>query len=154
MTLSRAGNGGAIWILIAIVAAIRLRRVGPFLLTLASVGVADLIALALKRLTSRPRPSVTYPEPEALVRTPLDLSFPSGHAATSFAAAVVLAAYVPRLAPALFTLAVLIAFSRVYVGVHYPVDVIAGAVLGAAVATALRSLAGRLRRRRRAPRPG
>ena len=58
---------------------------------------------------------------------------PSGHASTSFAGAVVLAALVGRAAPGLFTLAVVIALSRVYVGVHYPLDIVAGAALGTAV---------------------
>jgi undecaprenyl-diphosphatase len=53
---------------------------------------------------------------------------------------------VPRLAWPLYALAVLISFSRVYVGVHYPFDVLAGAVLGVAIAIALRTLAAALRR--------
>jgi undecaprenyl-diphosphatase len=61
---------------------------------------------------------------------------PSGHASTSFAGAVVLTALVRRAAPALFVLALLVAVSRVYVGVHYPLDVVAGAALGAAVGLA------------------
>ncbi|MDP9285952.1 MAG: phosphatase PAP2 family protein [Actinomycetota bacterium] len=63
-------------------------------------------------------------------------SFPAGHAATAFAGAVVLSVVAPRLAPAFLGLAVLIAISRVYVGVHYPTDVLAGAVLGALVGAA------------------
>jgi membrane-associated phospholipid phosphatase len=58
----------------------------------------------------------------------------------------------PRLAAPLFVLAAAVAFSRVYVGVHYPLDVIGGAVLGALVATALRRLVtGRLRSRQATP---
>jgi undecaprenyl-diphosphatase len=60
-----------------------------------------------------------------------------------------LAFYVPRAAPALFLLAAAIAWSRVYVGVHYPLDVLGGAVLGVLLAIALRWLvAARLRSRR------
>ena len=89
---------------------------------------------ALKALTNRDRPPLRYAEPKALVSVPHDGSFPSGHAATSFAAATILAFAFPRLWPLLFTLAAAIAFSRVYVGVHYPLDVVAGAVLGVLVA--------------------
>ena len=105
------------------------------LLALVVVGVlaAEVLALAGKQLTQRPRPSVRYPEPEPLMRTPLDLALPSGHAATSFAGATVLALLVPRLAWPLFALAAAIACSRVYVGVHYPGDVLAGAALGTVV---------------------
>jgi len=74
------------------------------------------------------------------------LSFPSGHATVSFACATTLALAVPRLTWPLFALATLISFSRVYVGVHYPFDVLAGAALGVAIAIALRTLAAVLRR--------
>jgi len=104
----------------------------------AADGFADVLALAAKGLIGRDRPPVRYPEPEPLVRVPHDHSFPSGHAATSFACATILAFAVPRLALPFYVLAAAIAFSRVYVGVHYPLDVLAGAVLGLAVSRALR----------------
>lgn len=103
-------------------------------MAVATVLGADLLALVFKRLSDRPRPYVTNPEPGPLMSTHLDLSFPSGHAATSFAGATLLALLVPRLAVPFLLLAVAIAWSRVYVGVHYPLDVAAGAVLGAGLA--------------------
>jgi undecaprenyl-diphosphatase len=106
----------------------------------------------LKHAFERPRPPVDRPEPEPLLEAPTTYSFPSGHATVSFACATVLALAVPRLAPWLYVLAALVAFSRVYVGVHYPGDVVAGAVLGVVLATALRMLAGALRRSGRSQR--
>ena len=115
-----------------------------------AVALADWSATALKALVDRDRPPVDYPEPKTLVPIPHDASFPSGHAATSFAAATMLSFAFPRLAPWLFLLATAVAFSRVYVGVHYPLDVIGGAVLGALVAIALRRLVRALQQSRRA----
>lgn len=122
------------------------------------VGVAILIAEsvsgALKFAVERDRPPVSRPVPEPLLEAPTTYSFPSGHATVAFACAAVLALAVPRLRWWFFGLAALIAFSRVYVGVHYPGDVLAGAVLGIGLATALRMLAAALRRSERPPRAG
>jgi undecaprenyl-diphosphatase len=131
---------------------------------------ADLLAEAvsgiIKPLVGRSRPPARLPFPGALVDVPHGGSFPSGHTATSFACATVLTAYTPRLAPLWIVLACAVGFSRVYVGVHYPLDVIAGAVLGTLVALgvlalwrrfgarALRMPAAARRRSRRSPRSG
>jgi undecaprenyl-diphosphatase len=137
-----------------VLVAVALRRPAVAPLTAAAVLLADVLATLLKRVVGVDRPPVRYPQPEALVRVPQDASFPSGHAATSFAAALLLSFVAPRLAPVFVVLAVAIGFSRVYVGVHYPLDVLGGAVLGAAVATALRLLAGGRLRSPPAPRAG
>lgn len=128
------------------------RRWGTLVLTVVAVALADWSAAGIKALVDRPRPPLRYPEPKTLVPVPHDASFPSGHAATSFAAATMLSLAFPRFAPALLLLAAAVAFSRVYVGVHYPLDVIGGAALGALIAIALRRLAtGRLQSRLATP---
>ena len=151
--LSRIGMLGLVWIGISLALA-RLRcRPTLVLLVVAADGIADLLARALKSIVDVQRPAFRYAEPKALVPVPHDHSFPSGHAATSFACATVLALAFPRLAAPLYLLAAAIAFSRVYVGVHYPLDVLAGALLGIAVAIALLRLVRvrpRLLRARRA----
>jgi undecaprenyl-diphosphatase len=151
--LSRIGTLGLVWLAIALVLAVVWRWPRLFVVVLAADGAADLSAGILKLLIPRHRPRV-----HPLVTRPHDHSFPSGHAATSFACATVLAYASPRLRVPVYLLAALIGFSRVYVGVHYPLDVIGGAVLGvaigAAVARALRLRAGRRRGSRRGPRRG
>jgi undecaprenyl-diphosphatase len=114
-------------------------------LTAACVWGADLTATVLKSVVDRPRPYRVLPEAEPLLRGDVGSSFPSGHAATSFAGALVLAYLVRRAVPALLVLAAAVAFSRVYVGVHYPLDVLGGAALGSAAAL-LAVAALRLRR--------
>jgi undecaprenyl-diphosphatase len=116
------------------------RRGGVLLLTLLAVALADFATTLIKAGVGRHRPPLRYPEPKTLVPLPTDHSFPSGHAATSFAAATILSFAFPRWAPAFLVLAAAVAYSRVYVGVHYPLDVLGGAVLGVLVATALRLL--------------
>jgi undecaprenyl-diphosphatase len=143
-----------IWLVIGLAVAAFLRRPWLFAQVAAAVVVSDLLALAIRQMTDRPRPPSVYPEPEPLVRVPHTYSFPSGHATVAFACAATLAFAAPRAAPALFVLAAAIAWSRVYVGVHYPLDVLAGAVLGLLVARALRWLLATPPRSRRARRAG
>jgi undecaprenyl-diphosphatase len=105
-----------------------------------AVLVADVTALGLRYAIGRPRPWRRYAIPEPLGHVPKDPSFPSGHATIAFACATVLSYFRPRLAPAFFLLAIAIGFSRVYVGVHYPLDVLGGAVLGCVLGALLIAL--------------
>jgi undecaprenyl-diphosphatase len=146
--LSYAGKLGLLWIVIALLLCAAYRRWGVFALTLLAVLLADLSATGLKVLFERQRPPLRYPEPKTLVPLPHDASFPSGHAATSFAAATTLSLAFPRFAPFLYVLAAAVSFSRVYVGVHYPLDIFGGAVLGVLVAVVLQLLVSRRARRR------
>jgi undecaprenyl-diphosphatase len=138
--LSYAGRLGLLWLVLAAVLCTVYRRWGVLLLTFVAVALADWTSMAIKALVHRPRPPLRYPEPTPLVPVPHDGSFPSGHAATSFAAATMLSFAFPTFAPALLILAAAVALSRVYVGVHYPLDVIGGAALGALTSIALLTL--------------
>jgi undecaprenyl-diphosphatase len=135
--LSRAGSSGLVWVVISIVVGIVWRRYALFGMTLLTVLVADTSNYLLKDVFDRQRPSARYAEPDPLLHPPSSHSFPSGHAATSFACATVIGASVPKLRVPLYVLAALIAWSRVYVGVHYPADVLAGALYGLAVGLVL-----------------
>jgi undecaprenyl-diphosphatase len=153
--LSLIGSFGAIWLVLALaISGFSWSR--PWLWTRvgATILIAESVSGALKVQLARDRPPVVDPDPEPLMRLPGTHSFPSGHATVSFACATVLALAVPRLSVPLFVLAALISFSRVYVGVHYPFDVLAGALLGYALARALRTLAAILRRSAPQPRRG
>lgn len=105
---------------------------------------ASLLSGWLKHVAGRVRPSLADQALSALVAVPADASFPSGHATSAFAAAGVVAALHPRLRVAALTLAGLIGLSRVYLGVHYPSDVIAGALLGLVIAAVVVGLARRI----------
>ena len=138
------------WIALALLLSVLWRRWGVLFMTLFAVAVSDWLAMGLKALVDRPRPPLRYVEPKVLVPLPNDASFPSGHAATSFAAATILSFASPRLAPIFYLLATAVAFSRVYVGVHYPLDVIGGAALGTLVALGVRYVVRRTGRVSRA----
>ena len=138
-----------VWLAIALVLALWWRRPWLFLQIALADFAGQMVSYGLKQAIGRERPSEVYTTPKPLVRAPTDGSFPSGHATVSFACATILAFYAPRAAPAFFLLAAAIAWPRVYVGVHYPLDVLGGAVLGVAIALALRVLV-----RREARRPG
>jgi undecaprenyl-diphosphatase len=135
--LSAVGYFGAVWIALAVAISFVTRRnvAFPVLLTATSVWTADLLALAVKAGVERQRPNLSIPQADPLMGAG-GWSFPSGHAATAFAGAVSLTYLWRRAAPLFFLLAAAIAFSRVYVGVHYPGDVLAGAALGTAVGLA------------------
>jgi membrane-associated phospholipid phosphatase len=104
---------------------------------LASLGVTSAVVnLAIKPLGRRRRPDPTAREvPVARqVRVPSSTSFPSGHSASAFAFATGVGSVLPREAVPLRALAGLVAYSRVHTGVHYPGDVLAGSLLGSALA--------------------
>jgi undecaprenyl-diphosphatase len=93
----------------------------------------------LKRLVRRERPRIKGLEPFG--RVPRSRSFPSAHAATSFAGATRIAALVPGARRPLLTAATLMALTRPYLGVHYVSDVVAGAAVGTLIAVTLEAAA-------------
>jgi undecaprenyl-diphosphatase len=147
VALSHIGSFGIVWFVLAVIATLLLRRPLIFPLVVTAYFLSAAITDVLKLSIDRQRP-IDHP----LVALPASHSFPSGHAATSFACAGTLAPFVSRRGQiVLYVLAAGIAYSRVYVGVHYPLDIIAGAAIGYGVARALRRLPAALRRSRRSP---
>jgi undecaprenyl-diphosphatase len=136
-SLSAIGSSGLIFVVIAAAVSARRRSSLPVVLTLLAVIVSDPLSRAMKGACDRPRPSVAHADVHALVAVPGNASMPSGHAWISFACAIVLGGLAPRLRPWLLGLAFVIALTRVYLGVHYPSDVIVGAAGGAATGGAV-----------------
>lgn len=113
----------------------RCRRKLPLaaLAALSAVAVAGLAVTVLKDAFDRARPPIAYAGLDPIGAVPESASFPSGHSATAFAAAIAVGLLYPRLMKPLLVLAALVAVSRVYLGVHYATDVLAGSLLGAAI---------------------
>ena len=107
--------------------------------TIASLGTTYVVQRLVKPVFRRRRPWVSRDVMVVGVRT-TDASFPSGHAASSFAAATAVATFYPRSAPLVFALATGVALSRVHLGHHFPSDVTVGALLGVASGTAVASV--------------
>lgn len=154
--ITRTADHGELWIILALVLLL-IRKQRKYGAAVACGLVLDLVScnLLLKPLVGRIRPFAVNTAVELLVKAPLDASFPSGHTAASFAAVFALkAAGSPLWKPALAVAAV-IAFSRLYLYVHWPSDVLAGVLLGAAVGWAGAKLAkevGKILEKRKAGR--
>ena len=135
-TLSALGSGGTIWLAIAAVMASWVARLRPaaWQVVIAVVLSQMVVDWGVKPIVARPRPFVADTRARVVGYHPETYSFPSGHTTTGFAAATVLAFALPRRRAALtWTLAAAIALSRIYIGVHYPLDVAAGIIGGIAV---------------------
>jgi membrane-associated phospholipid phosphatase len=129
------GEHAAGWLAIGAIGALAdRRRRREWLTATAGVALAHGASIGVKRVVRRPRPH--DPRVQVLVGTPSRLSFPSAHATSTTAAAVLFGALVHK--PLVPLLVPPMAASRLVLGVHYPSDVLAGSLLGAAVAVATR----------------
>ena len=144
--LTFLGDKGVFWIALCLLLIIipKTRKIGIY------AAAALLIQLILgegiiKHLVQRERPFVQDPSLDTLIPVPIGkYSFPSGHTAASFAVSVSVLIHNRKLGIPLILLAVMIALSRLYFCVHFPTDVIAGTVLGAAVAVLVFLMLNRL----------
>lgn len=133
--ISFLGNAGWFWIVLTAVFLFipRYRVCG---VTMAVALILDLLIcnVGLKNLVARERPCWIDPSVQLLIPSPEDFSFPSGHSAASFAAASAIALHHRKEGAAALILAALIAFSRLYLFVHFPTDVVGGCLVGTACA--------------------
>lgn len=137
---SIAGSAGIIWFIIGGLLFLKEEKKHHlFFAPIVGAGGVSyvLVEWILKPLIARPRPMPVLS----------DFSFPSGHATIAFAMAAVLSRYEPKLARWFYMLAAIIAFSRVYTGVHYPLDVLGGAILGIIIAWSNLTLGSYVRHR-------
>ena len=139
--LTHLGDNGTIWIVLGLVFIIipRYRQWGIMILIALSVNylLGDMV---LKHIFARPRPFEVDNSVSLLIPKPGSYSFPSGHSSAGFAAAVTIFLNHKRASILPLCLATSIAFSRLYLFVHYPTDVLAGIILGSLVAICLNIL--------------
>ncbi|MDO5779499.1 MAG: phosphatase PAP2 family protein [Clostridium sp.] len=142
--ITMMGNLGIIWLVISVLMLLKVEdRI---------IGISVILALILttiigegiiKHIVKRNRPFQNY-EDELLINKPITYSFPSGHTASSFAALAVFLQMNGKLGLIMSPIATLIAFSRIYLKVHYPTDVIFGIVLGITCGVSVVSFLGRM----------
>ena len=125
------------------------RRLVPLamLASAAAFALASALNVALKELVDRHRPPVSDPDIAYVGNLPSSPSFPSGHAMTAFAAATAGAVLCPRMRWPALAIALVVAVSRPYLGVHFWADVVVGALLGAAIGAGVALAVRALRRR-------
>lgn len=141
VVVSRLGDGVFWYVLIGALALLGGTEERDVAMQMLVAGTLNLpLYYWLKRSIGRPRPFVQCPDIRACARALDKFSFPSGHTLHAFAFLVICSWYFPMAAFGLAPVVVLIAVSRVALGLHYPSDVAAGAVLGTGVATAVLAL--------------
>jgi undecaprenyl-diphosphatase len=137
-----AGTAGTLWGLLAAGAFLATgMRLSHLLIPWVAVALSWTLAEGAKYLFNRARPFIDDTEVAPLMKTPSSSSFPSGHSATAAAGALTLSAVYPSYSPALLLSGFLVALSRIYLGVHYPFDVLAGALIGTVTAGAVLAVA-------------
>lgn len=143
------GNAGLIWVVAGIIlVCLKKYRMAGFAV-LASLALYVFVGtLGLKPLVARLRPSDINPDIALLISRPTDYSFPSGHTTASFAAAAAMLWNHRRLGICALLLATAIAFSRLYLYVHYPTDILGGIVIGIGIGAASVFLCSAVAKRR------
>lgn len=138
-----AGTAGFMWGVLA-AGAFLLAGMGlvDLAVSWAAVAGAWLISEGTKHLFDRARPHMRDSEIAPLVKTPGSSSFPSGHSATAAAGAITLSVNYPAFTPLLALAGFLVILSRVYLGVHYPLDVLAGVAIGTLTSLVLLAAGG------------
>jgi undecaprenyl-diphosphatase len=142
-------NGGWIWLGATVVTAlvgVPGGKRAALQLTVPLVATTWIVEHPVKSFFRRKRPFVDIVRALVVGKKPGTWSFPSGHTASSFAAAAILSRCWPERKALFFALASLVGFSRIYAGAHYPGDVAAGATIGVGLATGIRRLVGWLAR--------
>ena len=136
LLVSAAGAGATVWLALGVALAIAQRPCAPGLwrMGLALSVTAFMVGTVLKPAIARDRPFATTGVVRVVGGRPSSQSFPSGHAASAAAGAFALSRIWPNAGAAFWALAAAIASSRVYLGVHYPLDVVAGVLVGLACA--------------------
>lgn len=133
--ITSLGNGGLIWILIAIIFTLKKKTRKCGILMLFSMFIGVIIGnVMIKNLVARERPCWIDENIKLLIKCPKDYSFPSGHTMASFAASTIIWLYNKKIGIITICLSFMIAFSRMYLFVHFPTDVIAGMFLGISIA--------------------
>lgn len=127
------GDGGILWIAISVILVIsnKTRKCG--LTMMGAMALSFLLGnLIIKNMVQRARPCTLDPTVKLLIALPWDYSFPSGHTLNAFTASTVIFCYYRRWGVPAYMVAAMIAFSRMYLFVHFPTDILGGIILGIA----------------------
>lgn len=138
------GDGGLIWILIAVILLFFKKTRNCGILMLLSMAVCFIAGnLCIKNLVHRPRPFQLDASVTLLIPAPGEYSFPSGHTMHGFTAATIVFLHNRKAGIAALLFAAVIAFSRMYLFVHFPTDILGGLLIGVTAAVIVYSIAGR-----------